>query len=89
MSRQGPIRSSAAVAESLQFPQRALRKNEFMKPEDKNEGAATEPTTVKDETEQPSETEEAKLLLGKRVLRHFGVRSDVQAGTYSGVKRCR
>jgi hypothetical protein len=32
---------------------------------------------------------EGKLLLGKRVLRHFGVRSDVQAGTYSSVARCR
>ena len=30
---------------------------------------------------------EGKLLLGKRVLRHFGVRSDVQAGTYSGESR--
>jgi hypothetical protein len=59
-----------------------------MKPEDKNETPSTE-TTVAPETEQPSETEEGKLLLGKRVLRHFGVRSDVQAGTYSVVGRCR
>ena len=31
---------------------------------------------------------EGKLLLGKRVLRHFGVRSDVQAGTHSIRQRC-
>jgi hypothetical protein len=31
---------------------------------------------------------ESKLLLGKRVLRHFGVRSDVQAGTNSIRVRC-
>jgi hypothetical protein len=61
-----------------------------MKPEDKNETPATE-TTVEPLTEQQTETEEGKLLLGKRVLRHFGVRSDVQAGTasYTFTARCR
>ena len=42
--------------------------------------------TVEASTEKQPETE-GKLLLGKRVLRHFGVRSDVQAGTYSGLSR--
>ena len=57
----------------------------------------TPETTATDETAQKSEAEvekpaqdaDGKLLLGKKVLRHFGVRSDVQAGTYSGVVRCR
>ena len=34
------------------------------------------------------EGEGGKLLLGKKVLRHFGVRSDVQAGSFSIRQRC-
>lgn len=58
----------------------------------------TKPVTTQPEPEIESaeisnnespEGEGGKLLLGKKVLRHFGVRSDVQAGTYSGVVRCR
>ena len=57
----------------------------------------TPETTATDETAQKSEAEvekpaqdaDGKLLLGKKVLRHFGVSSDVQAGTYSVVGRCR
>jgi hypothetical protein len=41
--------------------------------------------------EEGTQTPTGKLVLGKRVLRHFGVRSDVQAGTasYTHTARCR
>ena len=62
-----------------------------------NEKIAPETTATNDsaseesaaEVEKPAQDAEGKLLLGKKVLRHFGVRSDVQAGTYSVVGRCR
>jgi hypothetical protein len=58
-----------------------------MKSEDKNEAAATE-THHGRARSRAVDTEEGKLLLGKRVLRHFGARSDVQAGSFSVRQRC-
>lgn len=43
-------------------------------------------TTVVSNNEKPEA--EGKLLLGKKVLRHFGVQSDVQAGSFSVRIRC-
>ena len=54
-----------------------------MKNEDTNEAAATETITAETDAEEAAEAQDGKLLLGKRVLRHFGVRSNVQAGTQS------
>lgn len=45
--------------------------------------------TPKHDADVEKPAEDGKLLLGKKVLRHFGVKSDVQAGTYSVVGRCR
>lgn len=46
---------------------------------------ATDTTEVA--SDKQTETPPGKLLLGKRVLRHFGVRTAVQTGSYSGLSR--
>lgn len=60
-------------------------------PESTETAPETETATTEITADERPEAEGGKLLLGKKVLRHFGVRSDVQAGgnSYTITRRCR
>ena len=60
-------------------------------PESTETAPETETATTEITADERPEADGGKLLLGKKVLRHFGVRSDVQAGTasYTITRRCR